>query len=791
MVESSRPSLQIDLNEFKLHLHLRGRIPLTFHFNSPSRSFYLSLIALVVNEMKKSGKIKSIPLQDHLDLLALLNETVGGAAGSSDKENLLPRIYKKWKDALPNLEEAPLFKVLGKKKKEEGDGSIGKVYSFSDEEKDGWANLFDYMGSEENVRLKFATDKIGVGLNDTSMIFGDFRDEEAWDQFINSLGKKEKKETAPAEEASVSEPPGVLISLPQEPKISWFSRYRWALLILVMGVGAGVVGKIFWSPARIEVASVERMQYPLPESPSIAVLPFVNMSDDPKQEFLCDGMTEEIITALTRVPRLFVIARNSSFTYKGRAVKVKQVSEELGVRYVLEGSVRRSGDRIRVSVQLVDALTGHHLWAERYDRDLKDLFALQDEITLKVLQGVQTKLIYGGKTSLTEKYFRGEKGLDCYLKLMNARATWQRRSAENNNRARGMIEELLAECPDNPWVYLNLGWVYYQDNMLDKTKPLRETLDKAIELAQKVIAMDDSIADPHVLMSFCYYLKKEFAKALAEGEKAVSLNPNLISALNAYAFSLNLVGRPDEAIPIYQKATRLSPFGPPSLYRDFGYVLRDAGRFNEAVSEFKKAIQIDPEDVTIHYGLAGAYIMLGHWKEARAEAAEILRIDPTFKMSYLAWSFQNKNLSEAEKIEIILRETGLFALYRHAGTLRSTGRYEKAIPIYQRAISLSPAGPSYLYSSLGSAFHLAGRLEEAVSAFKKAIHIGSDDLSAHTGLTATYVLMGREKEARAGAAEVLRINPKFSIDFWAENLPYRDQTQKEKIVNALRKAGLK
>ena len=163
MVGNSNPSLQIDLNEFKLHLHLKGKPQLTFHFNSPSRSFYLSVIALVVNEMKKLGKIKSIPLQEHLDLLVLLNETVGGAAGSSDKEILLPRIYRKWKSALPNLEEAPLFKVLGKKKEEE-DGAIGKVHSFTDAEKDGWANLFDYMGSEENVRLKFAIDKIGVLL---------------------------------------------------------------------------------------------------------------------------------------------------------------------------------------------------------------------------------------------------------------------------------------------------------------------------------------------------------------------------------------------------------------------------------------------------------------------------------------------------------------------------------------------------------------------------------------------------------------------------------------------------
>ena len=202
MVEISRPSLQIDLNDFKLHLHLRSRTPLTLHFNSPSRGFYLSVIALVVSEMKKAGKIKSIPLQEHLDLLVLLNETIGGAAGSSEKDILLPRIYKKWKGALPDLEEAPLFRVLGKKKKEDADGATGKIYPFSEAEKDGWANLFDYVGSEENVRLKFAIDKIGVGLDETSIIFGDFRNGEAWDQFIASL-KKEEEEKEESDRKSV------------------------------------------------------------------------------------------------------------------------------------------------------------------------------------------------------------------------------------------------------------------------------------------------------------------------------------------------------------------------------------------------------------------------------------------------------------------------------------------------------------------------------------------------------------------------------------------------------------
>ena len=162
MVENTTNPTRIDLNEFKLHIHVKNRIQLTLHFNSPSRRFYLSVIALVVNEMKRLGRITSIPLEGHLGLLVLLNETIGGSAGSSERENLLPRIYRKWKDALPNLEDAPLFKVLGRRK--EYDEGMGRAYPFAEVEKDNWANLFEYQGSEENVRLKFAIDRIGADL---------------------------------------------------------------------------------------------------------------------------------------------------------------------------------------------------------------------------------------------------------------------------------------------------------------------------------------------------------------------------------------------------------------------------------------------------------------------------------------------------------------------------------------------------------------------------------------------------------------------------------------------------
>jgi adenylate cyclase len=432
------------------------------------------------------------------------------------------------------------------------------------------------------------------------------------------------------------------------------------VVVFILLIAAIAIWKYYTPPTpKMEVASKEKMTFPLPDVPSIAVLPFVNMSEDPKQEFLCDGMTEEIITALTKVPRLVVIARNSTFTYKGKSVKVKQVSEELGVRYVLEGSFQRSGDRVRITAQLVDALTGHHLWAERYERDLKDIFALQDEITIKILTGVRVKLTEGGQVGGPEKYFKGKQGLDCYLKLTEANGYYNRFNIEDNNLARRMIEEAIAMCPENPMGYFHLGVVYQRDYVLGNTKSPRETIEKGIELAQKALAMDDSIAEAHGLLCALYIAKKEYDKAIAEGERAVALNPGGTTVLLHYARSLTVAGRPEEGIPLFQKAIRLNPFGPPHLYREFGHALRYAGRFEEAVSAYKKAIQLAPDNIYPHIFLAATYIQMRREKEARAEAAEVLRIDPKFSVDNLAKVLSHKDQSVNDRTVEALRKAGL------------------------------------------------------------------------------------------------------------------------------------
>jgi len=411
--------------------------------------------------------------------------------------------------------------------------------------------------------------------------------------------------------------------------------------------------------SKMEVASKEKMAFPLPDLPSIAVLPFVNMSGDPKQEFLSDGITENIITGLSKVPRLFVIARNSTFTYKGKPVEVKQVSEELGVQYVLEGSVQRSADRIRVTAQLIDALKGHHVWAERYDRDLTDLFALQDEITVKILNAIRVKLTERGLSSGAVPYAGGKQDLDCLLKYMEAQGHIQRANIEDNNMARRIAEEAIATCPEPQKPYALMAIIHMMDYFLGTTKSPRESIEKAIELAQKSLAVDDSRAEDHARLSLLYSVRKEWDKAIAEGERGIALNPSGADVHHWYAATLTFMGRPEEAILLFEKAIRLNPFGPSRYFMGYGHALRYTGRFQEAVSAYKKAIKREPKNFLAHLLLAATYSMMGLEKEAQSEVEEVRRLNPKYSADYFAKVSPYKDQTETDKIIDALRKAGL------------------------------------------------------------------------------------------------------------------------------------
>ncbi len=444
--------------------------------------------------------------------------------------------------------------------------------------------------------------------------------------------------------------------------LNYWNRINPAIKIIIVLIalanGVWQLYPHFINPS-VEVASKKKMAFPLPDDPSIAVLPFVNMSEDPKQEFLSDGITEAIITALSKVRHLFVISRQSTFSYKGKPVKVKQVSEELGVRYVLEGSVQRSADRIRINAQLIDALTGRHIWAERYDRDLTDIFALQDEITIKTLTAIRVKLTEGEQASTFGKYYKGRQGLDCYLKIMEGWHYYWGHNVGDTREARRIAEEAIAMCPNVPMNYVLMGMVNQMEFWLGLGKSPRESIEKGIELAQKALAMDNSMPFAHGLLGHFYCLKREYDKAIAEGERSVALDPGGALVHLGYAMSLNYTGRSEEAIPIFIKAIRLDPLGETGNFLHLGHAYRLTGRFKEAVSEFKKALQRSPDNLFAHLGLAGTYSLMGREEEAHAEAAEVLKINPKFSLDSFAKILPYKDQSVIDDYINVLRKAGL------------------------------------------------------------------------------------------------------------------------------------
>jgi len=432
-----------------------------------------------------------------------------------------------------------------------------------------------------------------------------------------------------------------------------------ALAIILIAIAAAIaIWKLYIRPTPpVEVASKEKMAFPLPDKPSIAVLPFVNMSDDPKQEYFSDGITEEIITALSKVPRLFVIARNSTFTYKGKPVKVKQVSEELGVRYVLEGSVRRSGEKVRITAQLIDALTGHHLWAERYDRNLKNIFALQDEITLKIINALQVKLTEGEQIIV---FGKSTSNLEAYLKLLQAREYSNPMTREGNLLHRQMAEEAVALDPKCAVAYLILSATHLRDLFFGWSESPEQSLRLAEELVKKAFAIDDSLGMAHAYLGRIYLTKKQHDQAMAEGERALALSPNDDFVQAAFAISLYYSGRVEEAIMLYRKAIRLNPFPPVWYLWGLGSCYRDLGRYEEAIGEFKKALRLYPDSLPPHLGLAATYSLMGREQEAHTEAAEILRIDPNFSLNRHAKGFLSfKDENDADRYIDALRKAGL------------------------------------------------------------------------------------------------------------------------------------
>ena len=381
-------------------------------------------------------------------------------------------------------------------------------------------------------------------------------------------------------------------------------------------------------------------ELPLPDTPSIAVLPFTNMSGDPQQEYFSDGITEEIITWLSKIPRLFVTARHSTFVFKDKVVSIREVGQQLGVRYVLEGSVRKFGDRIRVTAQLIDVKTDQHVWAERYDRELQDVFAIQDEITMNIIIALQVKLTEGEQAALK---VRGTDNLDAYLKMLLAAEYIRQFSKEGNILARQKCEEAIALAPDYASAYATIAGTYIGEVWAGWSDSPPQSLKLAMEYAQKCVTLDESFFEAHTTLGLIYLLMRQWDKAVEECELAVSLSPNSADSIVYIAMVFRSVGRVEEALALLNKAVRLNPMPPNYYYHEFGSCYRLLGQYEEAIAMLKGVLDRNPDYLNSRLNLIATYVMSGKEETAHAEAKRVLKQSPDFSVERLLMNFPYKD----------------------------------------------------------------------------------------------------------------------------------------------------
>jgi TolB-like protein/Flp pilus assembly protein TadD len=396
----------------------------------------------------------------------------------------------------------------------------------------------------------------------------------------------------------------------------------------------------------------------LPDKPSIAVLPFENMSGDPEQEFFADGMAEDIITGLSRYRSLFVIARNSTFAYKGQSPDLRDVSRDLGVKYVLEGSIRKAGSRIRVTAQLIDGTTGSHIWAERYDRELNDIFALQDEITETIVAAIGPEI---DQVERERAQRLAPDSLDAWESYQRGLWHLYRFNQEDNAESQRLFRLANAHSPIFSPAQSGLTHALYFSFMHGYAEDRSAALAEAFESGRKAVASDERDADAHFALGRILYLKRELDASMAELQVAVAYNPNFAHAHLGLGTALMYAGEWDRAIESFDRATRLSPHDP--LLWIFAtaraIALFAARRLDQAEETARQSVRQPTATVTAYFILAATLGQLGKDDEARKVMADVLRMKPDISAEYIAQILPFRNSADVEYVIEGLHKAGM------------------------------------------------------------------------------------------------------------------------------------
>jgi adenylate cyclase len=405
-----------------------------------------------------------------------------------------------------------------------------------------------------------------------------------------------------------------------------------------------------------EVFSDQETSLPFPKKPSLAVLPFVNLSADSKQDYFSDGLTMDIMTALVRIPGLFLISEISMFSYKSQAPSIRELGRQLGVSHVLDGGVRKEGDRIRITARLLETTTGRQVWAERYDRRIDDMFAVQDEITERIVEAMDIKLVTGEMAHTIRKAIRDPDALEYYYRGWEALFG---STKDDIREAQQMFEETMRLEPESSFGYALAAWAHWWAADQGLSEDIALSLKRAGELARKAETLGDFTGLSHLVMAQIHLYHREHTKALAEVEKAVLARPSCDLSFVTKANILTYLGRPTEAIDLAKFAIRLAPVYPPFFQKTLAAAFYGSGRYEEAIASAKEVLKSDKQNLDAFIILAGANAALDRQEPASRAAAEIKRIKPDFSLKKYAETQPYRDPQILEQITRMLQRAGL------------------------------------------------------------------------------------------------------------------------------------
>jgi adenylate cyclase len=391
------------------------------------------------------------------------------------------------------------------------------------------------------------------------------------------------------------------------------------------------------------------------QRPSIAVLPFANMSGDPEQEYFADGISEDIITALSKISGLFVIARNSSFTFKGKSVHVGEVGKKLGVRFILEGSVRKAGNRVRITAQLVDAGSAGHIWAERFDRELTDVFAVQDEVTKEIVAALALNLTIGEQQQLAGEHTSSPEAYDCFLR---GRELWHLQTKETNAEARVAFQRAIELDPNFAPAYALLSITHMRDYLNQWSASPSLSLEEGYKVAQEAVGRSDRDPYAHWALGSLYLWLRRHDEAERELKRAISLNPSFSLGYTLLGLTLHYSGRSEQALDYFERAIALDPYT--DVYLHFQSQANfQLGRYEKAVEVLKRRLTRHPDTDISRVLLAASFGHLGRKDEARAQWQEVFRINPNYSLEHRRKVLPYKNPSDFELVVEGLRKAGI------------------------------------------------------------------------------------------------------------------------------------